>query len=116
MVHLLDHLARDFGTPVGGGRFIALPLRRQDLAAMVNATTETVSRLLARLEREGKARTTRDGIWWSGTAKGGAPPATTPPPASSTNPTGAAAGDGGPNQASGSGNVQDQSGGGSRVA
>ena len=67
VVHLLDGLARDFGTPVGGGRFIALPLRRQDLAAMVNATTETVSRLLARLEREGKARTTRDGIWWSGT-------------------------------------------------
>lgn len=66
VVHLLDGLARDFGTPVGGGRFIALPLRRQDLAAMVNATTETVSRLLARLEREGKARTTRDGIWWSG--------------------------------------------------
>ena len=66
VVHLLDGLARDFGTPVGG-RFIALPLRRQDLAAMVNATTETVSRLLARLEREGKARTTRDGIWWSGT-------------------------------------------------
>lgn len=82
VVHLLDHLARDFGTPVGGGRFIALPLRRQDLAAMVNATTETVSRLLARLEREGKARTTRDGIWWSGAQQKSADrPRTDAPPA-----------------------------------
>ena len=31
---------------------------------MVNATTETVSRLLAKFEREGQARSTRDGIWW----------------------------------------------------
>jgi hypothetical protein len=31
---------------------------------MVNATTETVSRVLARFEREGITRSTRDGIWW----------------------------------------------------
>jgi hypothetical protein len=31
---------------------------------MVHATTETVSRLLARFERDGQARSTRDGIWW----------------------------------------------------
>jgi hypothetical protein len=30
---------------------------------MVNATTETVSRVLARFEREGLTRSTRDGIW-----------------------------------------------------
>ena len=61
---LLDALSADHGTPLGSGRFIAIPLRRRDLASMINATTETVSRLLAKLEREGEARTTRDGIWW----------------------------------------------------
>jgi CRP-like cAMP-binding protein len=61
--HLLDGLATDHGTPFGGGRFIAIPLRRRDIACMVNATTETVSRVLARFEREGVTRSTRDGIW-----------------------------------------------------
>jgi CRP/FNR family transcriptional regulator, cyclic AMP receptor protein len=63
--HLLEQLAADHGTPFGGGRFIAIPLRRKDIACMVNATTETVSRLLARFEREGLVRTTRDGLWWN---------------------------------------------------
>ena len=61
--HLLDSLARAHGTPHGQGRFVALPLRRRDIACMVNATTETVSRLLAKFEREGMVRSTRDGIW-----------------------------------------------------
>ena len=61
--HLLDSLARGHGTPHGQGRFVALPLRRRDIACMVNATTETVSRLLAKFEREGLVRSTRDGIW-----------------------------------------------------
>jgi CRP-like cAMP-binding protein len=61
---LLDALSADHGTALGSGRFIAIPLRRRDLASMVDATTETVSRLLAKLEREGEARSTRDGIWW----------------------------------------------------
>lgn len=64
--HLLDGLAHEHGTPFGHGRFIAIPLRRRDIACMVNATTETVSRLLARFEREGQVRSTRDGIWWRG--------------------------------------------------
>lgn len=64
VIRLLDGLARAHGTPLGQGRFIAIPLRRRDIARMVNATTETVSRLLARLERDGRARSTRDGIWW----------------------------------------------------
>ncbi|WP_394824069.1 Crp/Fnr family transcriptional regulator [Pendulispora albinea] len=64
IIRLLDGLARAHGTPLGQGRFIAIPLRRRDIARMVNATTETVSRLLARLERDGRARSTRDGIWW----------------------------------------------------
>jgi CRP-like cAMP-binding protein len=62
--HLLESLAEQHGTPLGQGRFIAIPLRRKDIACMVNATTETVSRLLARFERDGLARSTRDGIWW----------------------------------------------------
>jgi CRP-like cAMP-binding protein len=66
---LLDALAAQHGTPLGHGRFIALPLRRRDLASMVNATTETVSRLLAQLERDGRVRSTRDGIWWRGVAR-----------------------------------------------
>jgi CRP-like cAMP-binding protein len=64
VTNLLDSLALVHGTPLGQGRFIAIPLRRRDLANMVNATTETVSRLLAKFEREGLARSTRDGIWW----------------------------------------------------
>ncbi len=62
--HLLESLAQQHGTPLGQGRFIAIPLRRKDIACMDNATTETVSRLLAKFEREGLARSTRDGIWW----------------------------------------------------
>jgi CRP-like cAMP-binding protein len=61
--HLLEGLALEHGTPFGQGRFIAIPLRRRDIACMVNATTETVSRVLARFEREGVTRSTRDGIW-----------------------------------------------------
>jgi CRP-like cAMP-binding protein len=60
---LLGRLAEEHGTPFGQGRFIAIPLRRRDIACMVHATTETVSRVLARFEREGLTRSTRDGIW-----------------------------------------------------
>jgi hypothetical protein len=73
VTNLLDSLAHAHGTPLGQGRFIAIPLRRRDLANMVNATTETVSRLLAKFERDGQARSTRDGIWWR------TPPATAVP-------------------------------------
>ena len=67
--HVLESLAEQHGTSLGQGRFIAIPLRRKDLACMVNATTETVSRLLAKFERDGLARSTRDGIWWRSTSK-----------------------------------------------
>jgi CRP/FNR family transcriptional regulator len=73
--HLLEGLALEHGTPFGQGRFIAIPLRRKDIACMVNATTETVSRVLARFEREGLTRSTRDGIWLR------MQPASTRPPA-----------------------------------
>jgi len=82
---LLEGLAAQHGTPLGQGRFIALPLRRRDLASMVNATTETVSRLLAKLEREGKARSTRDGIWWRGGVRASrAAPSDPPAPAATS--------------------------------
>ena len=71
---LFDSLAEQHGTPLGQGRFIAIPLRRRDVACMVHATTETVSRLLAKFEREGQARSTRDGIWWRTVAGGTRPP------------------------------------------
>jgi CRP-like cAMP-binding protein len=74
VINLLDSLALAHGTPLGQGRFIAIPLRRRDLANMVNATTETVSRLLAKLERDGQARSTRDGIWWRSAAAAAAKP------------------------------------------
>ncbi len=83
--NLLDSLSLTHGTPLGQGRFIAIPLRRRDLANMVNATTETVSRLLAKFEREGLARSTRDGIWWRSL------PAAAAPPASSKRPSGTSA-------------------------
>jgi CRP-like cAMP-binding protein len=66
--HLLEDLAAQHGTAFGQRRFIAIPLRRKDIACMVNATTETVSRVLARFEREGLTRSTRDGIWLCGAA------------------------------------------------
>jgi CRP-like cAMP-binding protein len=80
--HLLEGLALRHGTPLGHGHFIAIPLRRRDIAFMVNATTETVSRLLAKFEREGLARSTRDGIWWRSATKNTplpAPPALAAP-------------------------------------
>jgi CRP-like cAMP-binding protein len=91
---LFEALASQHGTPLGQGRFIALPLRRRDIASMVNATTETVSRLLAKLEREGKARSTRDGIWWRAggkrsSAEDATPPSSDrslPPPSSPSSP------------------------------
>jgi CRP/FNR family transcriptional regulator len=79
VLRLLEGLSAQHGTPLGHGRFVALPLRRRDLASMVNSTTETVSRLLAKLEREGKVRSTRNGIWWRGVVRRA--PAAAPEPA-----------------------------------
>jgi hypothetical protein len=45
---------------------MALSLRRSDYAAMINATTETVSRTVARWERAGAARSSKVGLWWRG--------------------------------------------------
>jgi CRP-like cAMP-binding protein len=91
VTNLLDSLALAHGTPLGQGRFIPIPLRRRDLANMVNATTETVSRLLAKFEREGQARSTRDGIWWRSAAALAKPRASQPPPSTATPPNGTVA-------------------------
>lgn len=61
---LLDRLAERHGSPLDDGRYMALPLRRCDLAMMVHATTETVSRTLAEWERRGWLRSNRAGLWW----------------------------------------------------
>jgi CRP-like cAMP-binding protein len=65
LLAVVADLAERFGTVVGSGSFVALPLRRRDLAAMVGAKPETASRVLSRLEKEGVLRSRRDGIWVS---------------------------------------------------
>lgn len=64
LVGLLDRLSEKHGSPLDDGRYMALPLRRCDLAGMVHATTETVSRTLAEWERRGWLRSNRAGLWW----------------------------------------------------
>ena len=60
---VLGDLARRYGASVNQGRFVGMPVRRNDLARMVGVTLETASRILARLEREGTIRSRREGIW-----------------------------------------------------
>lgn len=64
LITLLDRLSERHGSPLDDGRYMALPLRRCDLAMMVHATTETVSRTLAEWERRGWLRSNRAGLWW----------------------------------------------------
>lgn len=86
LADLLDRLAERHGSPLDEGRYMALPLRRCDLAMMVHATTETVSRTLAEWERRGWLRSNRAGLWWSAKRlrEGGVP--TVPPRAKSDRP------------------------------
>jgi len=65
LTRVLDDLAARYGTPMGNARFIALPLRRPEIASLIGAKAETVSRLMARWTREGTLRASRDGILWS---------------------------------------------------
>lgn len=64
LMGLLDRLSERHGSPLDDGRYLPLPLRRCDLAMMVHATTETVSRTLAEWERRGWLRSNRSGLWW----------------------------------------------------
>jgi len=61
--HLLADLTKRHGTRLGGGTFLALPLRGRDVASLVGTTNESVSRIFAAWKREGRIRATRDGIW-----------------------------------------------------
>jgi CRP/FNR family transcriptional regulator len=65
LTRFFDDLAARYGTPMGNAKFIALPLRRREIASLVGAKAETVSRLMARWTREGTLRASRDGILWS---------------------------------------------------
>jgi CRP-like cAMP-binding protein len=49
----LVKLGERLGEETGQGTLIQVPLPQQDLAAMVGATPETVSRVMARMKREG---------------------------------------------------------------
>jgi CRP-like cAMP-binding protein len=83
LIGLLDRLAERHGSPLDDGRYMALPLRRCDLAMMVHATTETVSRTLAEWERRGLLRSNRAGLWWaSKRQRDGATPSVAPRPKS----------------------------------
>lgn len=83
LIGLLDRLADRHGSQLDEGRYMALPLRRCDLAMMVHATTETVSRTLAEWERRGLLRSNRAGLWWaSKRQRDGGTPSVTPRPKS----------------------------------
>lgn len=56
-VHLLLVLMNRHGrTATDGGRVMQLPVSRRDLASMIGARHETLSRIISRLEEEGIAR------------------------------------------------------------
>lgn len=56
-VHLLLALMKRHGcTANDGSRFMQLPLSRRDLASMIGARHETLSRIISRLEEDGLAR------------------------------------------------------------
>ena len=52
----LEDLAARFGVPVPGGVRIALPLTHEELAALVGATRESVSRAMSGLRAAGRVR------------------------------------------------------------
>lgn len=54
LLQLLDWLARRFGREVAQGQLIELPLTHQEIAQDIGTTRVTVTRLLSRLQQEGK--------------------------------------------------------------
>jgi CRP/FNR family transcriptional regulator len=56
-------LAQDVGRPAAtGGRFVALPLSRQELADMTGTTIETCIRIMSRWGKDEIVRTEKDGF------------------------------------------------------
>jgi CRP-like cAMP-binding protein len=63
LICFLLNTADRFGEPAKKGRIlIDVPLKQQDIASSINATRETTSRELVRLERLGLVSTTRSKI------------------------------------------------------
>ncbi len=58
----LAMLAERMAVPRDGGLLIDLPLSREDLAGLAGTTSETASRVVSRLQREGVLRTGRQWI------------------------------------------------------
>jgi CRP/FNR family transcriptional regulator len=55
-------LAQDVGRPAAAGRFVALPLSRQELADMTGTTIETCIRIMSRWGKDDIVRTEKDGF------------------------------------------------------
>lgn len=53
IVSFLLFLAHHYGKEVPSGTMLAIPIRRQDIAASINATRETTSRELNALTKKG---------------------------------------------------------------
>ena len=60
-LRLLD-LAKQFGEPIEGGVRITLPLSQQELAGLIGASREAVSKALQQLRKRGWIETQRRGI------------------------------------------------------
>jgi CRP/FNR family transcriptional regulator, nitrogen oxide reductase regulator len=60
--HLFLKLAERVGRPQPGGRFVPLPLSRQELADLTGTTVETCIRIMSRWGKEGIVATERDGF------------------------------------------------------
>jgi len=60
--HLFLKLADRMGRPHPGGRFVPMPLSRQELADLTGTTIETCIRIMSRWSKEGIVATERDGF------------------------------------------------------
>ena len=60
--HLFLKLAARMGRPQPGGRFVPMPLSRQELADLTGTTIETCIRIMSRWGKEGIVTTERDGF------------------------------------------------------
>jgi CRP-like cAMP-binding protein len=60
--HLFLKLADRMGRPQAGGRFVPMPLGRQELADLTGTTIETCIRIMSRWGKEGIVVTERDGF------------------------------------------------------
>jgi CRP/FNR family transcriptional regulator, nitrogen oxide reductase regulator len=62
LIHTLLRLSKKFGVEAEEGLLIQVSLSREDLAQMTGTTTETTSRLLSQLQKEGLIKTGRQWI------------------------------------------------------